>query len=165
MEFDRSINGRSIVHWRLTRFHQIYFKFTKLLFATLRSDWQDKIWASMSYNFYAVITGWRKIYIHGCYSLLAEYQLWASKHNWQIWRHNNPRLRDVKGELWWRHNANSTLIRWCPQTYMDRQPGLEGPGPFWSVLNIYTPAQRSWRGGGVYWIHLVRLSVCPSVCL
>ena len=41
----------------------------------------------------------------------------------------------------------------------------------------YTPAQRSWRGGytgfiipppnevggGVYWIHLVRLSVCPSV--
>ena len=24
------------------------------------------------------------------------------------------------------------------------------------------PAQRSWRGG-VYWIHLVRLSVCPSV--
>ena len=26
----------------------------------------------------------------------------------------------------------------------------------------YTPAQRSWRG--VYWIHLVRPSVCPSVC-
>ena len=27
----------------------------------------------------------------------------------------------------------------------------------------YTPAQRSWWG--VYWIHLVRLSVCMSVCL
>ena len=26
----------------------------------------------------------------------------------------------------------------------------------------YPPAQRSWRG--VYWIHLVRPSVCPSVC-
>ena len=31
---------------------------------------------------------------------------------------------------------------------------------------FYTPAQRSWLGGGgrVYWIHLVRLSVCPSIC-
>ena len=31
------------------------------------------------------------------------------------------------------------------------------------LFYIYTPAQRSWRG--VYWIHLVRLSVCPSVRL
>ena len=30
------------------------------------------------------------------------------------------------------------------------------------LANFYTPAQRSWRG--VYWIHLVSLSVCPSVC-
>ena len=30
-----------------------------------------------------------------------------------------------------------TLIRWCPQTYMDCQPGLGGPGPwFLSVLNF-----------------------------
>ena len=30
------------------------------------------------------------------------------------------------------------------------------------VWCYYTPSQRSWRG--VYWIHLVRPSVCPSVC-
>ena len=30
-----------------------------------------------------------------------------------------------------------------------------------SYYHFYTPAQRSWRG--VYWIHLVRPSVCPSV--
>ena len=30
-----------------------------------------------------------------------------------------------------------TLIRWCPQTYMGRQPGLGGPGPwFLNVLNF-----------------------------
>ena len=30
-----------------------------------------------------------------------------------------------------------TLIRWCPQTYMDRQAGLGGPGPWLlSVLNF-----------------------------
>ena len=30
-----------------------------------------------------------------------------------------------------------TLIRGCPQTYMDRQPGLGGPGPwFLSVFNF-----------------------------
>ena len=41
---------------------------------------------------------------------------------------------------------------------------------YWTIVafkgskcfDLYTPAQRSWRG--VYWIHLVRLSVCPSVC-
>ena len=36
------------------------------------------------------------------------------------------------------------------------------------ALTFYTPAQRSWvgggggGGGGVYWIHLVRPSVCPT---
>ena len=30
------------------------------------------------------------------------------------------------------------LIRWCPRTYMDRQPGLGGPGPgFYSVFNFW----------------------------
>ena len=38
--------------------------------------------------------------------------------------------------------------------------GIPIPG---RVSLYYTPAQRSWRG--VYWIHLVRLSVRPSVRL
>ena len=29
-----------------------------------------------------------------------------------------------------------------------------------SRKNYYTPAQRSWRGGEIYWIHRVRPSVC-----
>ena len=38
--------------------------------------------------------------------------------------------------------------------------------PFWCLCYVgflYTPPNVV-SGGGVYWIHLVRLSVCPSVC-
>ena len=53
--------------------------------------------------------------------------------------------------------ADLTLIRWCPQIYMDRQPGLVGPEPWFlpdasiglRVLSL--PAS-------------VCLSVCLSVC-
>ena len=29
---------------------------------------------------------------------------------------------------------------------------------------VFIPPKRSWGGGGVYWIHPVSLSLCPSVC-
>ena len=34
----------------------------------------------------------------------------------------------------------------------------------WSILHFYTPRNEV-RGGGVYWIHPVCLSACPSVRL
>ena len=43
-----------------------------------------------------------------------------------------------------------TLIRWCPQTYMDRQPGLGGPGPwFLSVLNFLVQLKNK---NSSYWL-------------
>ena len=56
-------------------------------------------------------TGWWKIDIHGCYSLVkiafAPICMW--KNNWRIWRHNASIScsRDVTDQLWWRRNAKS----------------------------------------------------------
>ena len=70
---------------------------------------------------HAVNTGWRQIDIHGCY-LTVKIRfgpICASKNNWGIWWHDTrtSRLRDVKGQLWWRHNDKVGLcvqgIRQC----------------------------------------------------
>ena len=67
------------------------------------------------------------------------------------------------GISWWHHQMETFLCYWS----------FVWGNPRWAVNSLhkgqwhralmfyYTPAQRSWRG--VYWIHLVRLSVCPSV--
>ena len=70
---------------------------------------------------HAMNTGWRQIDIHGCY-LTVKIRfgpICASKNNWGIWWHDTrtSRLRDVKGQLWWRHNDKVGLcvqgIRQC----------------------------------------------------
>ena len=54
---------------------------------------------------------WWDIDIHGWYSLvkIAFAPVCACKNNRQIWRHNvsASRSRDVKDQLWWRHNVKS----------------------------------------------------------
>ena len=71
---------------------------------------------------------------------------------------------------WWRHQmeTSSALLALCA----GKSP-VPGEFPTQRLVTrsfdaFYTPAQRSWRGGGgggggVYWIHLVRPSVRPSV--
>ena len=59
----------------------------------------------------AINPGWWEIDIHGCYWLvrIAFVPICACKNNREIWCHNasTPRSRDVKDQLWWRHNAKS----------------------------------------------------------
>ena len=52
----------------------------------------------------------------------------------------------------------------CLQTiyFTYNQPDLSC-GSKWCRLHVIIPPPNE-VGGGVYWIHLVRLSVCPSVC-
>ena len=57
------------------------------------------------------MTGWWKIGIHGCYSLvkIAFAPICACKNNRRIWRHKAriSRSRDVTDQLSWCHNAKS----------------------------------------------------------
>ena len=57
----------------------------------------------------AMNTGWRKIDIYGCYSLVKIDFGPICKNNRRIWRHNasTSRSRDVTDQLWWCHNAES----------------------------------------------------------
>ena len=68
-------------------------------------------------------------------------------HRWQV---NSPHKGPVTRKMFpfddvimeWKSSDEMgprtlTLIRWCPQTSMDRQPGLRGPGPwFLSMVNF-----------------------------
>ena len=54
--------------------------------------------------------------------------------------------------------GDPTSVWWRVQPWLLMQKC--GKFPFYH--DHYTPAQRSWRG--VYWIYLVRPSLCPPVC-
>ena len=69
---------------------------------------------------------------------------------------NSISVCNCLGQIWedWLHGVSVDyhMVAWLIRTFSTRP----------CFIRYYTPAQRSWRG--VYWIHLVRPSVCPSVC-
>ena len=85
---------------------------------------------------------------------------------WTLWRQSKwqTKYRDNSRQLTFQYVRDMCFLPWVynSNAVMRKAYIYEYIYKIFAPLVIPPPNE---VGGGVYWIHLVRLSVCPSVCL